>query len=109
MPTFLRQAERQGMSAEEREAFVTYIAANPGAGELIKGSGGCRKVRFGGKGKGKSGAFRVITFFARENMPVFLITVYAKDRLKTLTNAQVNAMKLVVKAIAEEYEQKKGR
>ena len=109
MPTFLRQAERHGMSEEEREEFVGYIAANPDAGDLIKGSGGCRKVRFAGKGKGKSGAFRMITFFASQNMPVFLLTMYAKDRLKTLTDVQVNAMKQMVKAIANEYEGKEGR
>lgn len=97
------------MSEEEREEFVSYIAANPDAGELIKGSGGCRKVRFAGKGRGKSGGFRTITFFASQNMPVFLLTVYAKSRLKTLTDAQVNAMKLVAKAIAGEYARKKGR
>lgn len=88
---------------------LSYIAANPDAGDLIKGSGGCRKVRFAGKGKGKSGAFRMITFFASESIPVFLLTVYAKDRLKTLSDAQVNAMKLVVKAIAGEYQRKKGQ
>jgi hypothetical protein len=83
-----------------------------------RGKSGCRRAdqRLGRlpqgslcrKGERQSGAFRIITFFASENIPVFLLTVYAKDGLKTLTDAQVNAMKLAVKAIAAEYERKKG-
>ena len=34
------------------------------AGDVIEGTGGARKLRFAGKGKGKRGGFRVITFFS---------------------------------------------
>jgi hypothetical protein len=40
----------------ERLAIVTWIAANPAAGQVIEGTGGARKVRFAGKGKGKVAA-----------------------------------------------------
>ena len=52
------------MTAEEMTAAVDLVAANPGAGDLIVGSGGCRKVRgVAGKGRGKSGGYRVVTLF----------------------------------------------
>jgi hypothetical protein len=47
---------------------------------LIPGTGGARKVRFAGRGKGKSGGYRVITFYSGPEVPVFLITLFAKGR-----------------------------
>jgi len=51
-------------STAEREAFITWIASNPEAGKLIRGSGGCRKVRWSSDGHGKQGGARVIYFLA---------------------------------------------
>ena len=42
-------------SDAERMAFVDWIAANPLAGDVIPGSGGCRKVRWSRSGMGKRG------------------------------------------------------
>ena len=61
---FLRDARSLGLPYAERLAIVTWIAANPAAGDVIEGTGGARKVGFAGKGKGKSGGYRVITFFS---------------------------------------------
>jgi len=46
----------------ERVEFITWIAANPLAGDVISGSGGCRKVRCIRSGMGKRGGARVIYF-----------------------------------------------
>jgi hypothetical protein len=46
----------------EREKFINWIALNPEAGDLIQGSGGCRKVRWLTSGRGKRGGARVIYF-----------------------------------------------
>ena len=42
-------------SEAERQDFITFIAANPDAGAVIRGSGGCRKVRWSRAGTGKRG------------------------------------------------------
>ena len=47
-------------------AMVSAISREPTFGELMVGTGGCRKVRFPGKGKGKSGGYRTIHYFAAE-------------------------------------------
>lgn len=44
----------------EREAFITWLAANPLAGDVIPGTGGLRKVRWSRAGMGKRGGTRVI-------------------------------------------------
>ncbi|WP_244613031.1 hypothetical protein [Methylosinus sp. Ce-a6] len=69
--SFKRAAEEAGMSRAEVEEFTDFIACNPQAGNEMQGTGGCRKVRVGGRGKGKSGGFRVITFFTGPDLPIF--------------------------------------
>ncbi len=63
LPSFSISAKRAGLSEIERFELDTTLAQNPEAGEIIVGSGGCRKLRLKGKGKGKSGGYRVVTFF----------------------------------------------
>jgi hypothetical protein len=79
---FIRYADAI-WSAEERSEFVSWIAANPEAGDLIAGSGGCRKVRWTVGGRGKSGGARVIYFLEREHT-VWLLIVYTKAKFDTL-------------------------
>jgi len=67
----------------EREAFIVWIAANPNAGEVIKGSGGCRKVRWSASGRGKRGGARVIYFNIREDT-IWLLIVYTKNKFDSL-------------------------
>ena len=52
---FLVQAKGEGVTEAELAALVQTLAVNPEAGDLIVGSGGCRKLRLAGRGKGKSG------------------------------------------------------
>lgn len=60
-PVFVRYAAEVWSDAERQE-FINFIAVNPEAGDLIRGSGGCRKVRWSRSGTGKSGGARVIYF-----------------------------------------------
>ncbi|PQZ67633.1 transcriptional regulator [Achromobacter sp. MYb9] len=67
-------------SDSEREAFVDWIAANPEAGDVIPGSGGCRKVRWSRVGMGKRGGARVIYYLRLASGEVVLLIVYAKAK-----------------------------
>jgi len=69
----------------EREAFVDWIAANPEAGDVIPGSGGCRKVRWSRSGMGKRGGSRVIYYLRLANGEVVLLIVYAKAKFDVLS------------------------
>jgi hypothetical protein len=62
-PTFIKRAARFGMTEEEIQVVVNTLASNPMIGDLIVGTGGFRKFRVAGRGKGKSGGFRVVTFY----------------------------------------------
>jgi hypothetical protein len=84
---FLGDAGAAGMSEEERFAMVNFIAANPTAGVLMPGTGGARKIRFAGRGKGKSGGYRVVTYFAAPDIPVFMLAVINKGERANLSKA----------------------
>lgn len=92
---YLSAAKDAGMTEAECAAAVDLISANPEAGELMVGTGGCRKVRLAGKGKGKSGGYRLITFY-KVGDRVFLLTVFAKGDRANLTKAECNQLKTLV-------------
>ena len=77
----------------ERLEFIAWIAANPLAGDVITGSGGCRKVRWKRSGTGKSGGVRVIYFNRLENGVIWLLVIYAKAVHETIPAHLLRAIK----------------
>jgi hypothetical protein len=67
----------------------------------------CRDT-FGGRGKGKSGGCRVITFFSGADVPVFLLNIFAKGERANLSKAEVNALRTILGRIVEAYQGKDG-
>lgn len=96
---FLSQAKAEGMTEQELLLLTDMLALNPSVGDLIVGSGGCRKVRFARTGGGKSGGYRVVTFYAPPDRPVYLMAVLSKSDRATFTDGEVAAMARVTKAI----------
>lgn len=100
-PEFQRRA-RTIMNDEERMALIRFIAANPTSGVSI--GGGIRKVRFARRGKGKSGGYRVIYFHStRNNMPIFLITIFAKNEKANLTPRETEEVRRLGKILEQTY------
>jgi hypothetical protein len=100
---FRRAAAKVGMSEDDIFALVGYLAENPTAGDAMAGTGGCRKLRWAGRGKGKSGGYRTITFYSGALMPVYLLTVFGKGEKANLSKAECNALQMLTKAIAAEH------
>lgn len=74
---------REVWSEVERVEFINWIAANPESGDVIRGSGGCRKVRWTSAGQGKRGGARVIYFNANTET-IWLLIVYKKAKFDNL-------------------------
>jgi hypothetical protein len=91
------------MSEAEREAIVSAVSHNPSAGDVMQGTGGARKVRFAGRGKGKSGGYRVVTFYGGDDIPVFLLTVISKGERANLSKAEQNALRAELAGLASDY------
>ena len=77
-PEFL-PATRKLFSDAQHALLIDYMAANPSSGDLVKGTGGVRKLRWAMPGKGKSSGARVIYFFHDADMPLFALTACAKS------------------------------
>ena len=91
-PEYMRRADSVGLSTEDRRAIVDFLSANPEAGVSL--GGGLRKVRFARPGAGKSGGYRVLHFYRMRELPVFLLSVFAK-------NEQANISKKAKAALIE--------
>ena len=102
-PTYLRRAKDAGMSEAEMKAAVDQVAFDPTAGDVIQGSGGCRKVRVAGRGKGKSGGYRVVTLYGGAHMPAFLLWVLSKGSRGNFTDAETAQMRSAAKATIDHY------
>ena len=70
---------------DERADFASFIAQNPEAGAVIRGSGGVRKVRWAREGAGKSGGVRIIYLARNEAGEVYLLTLYAKSESENIS------------------------
>ncbi len=100
---FIRDARRLGLSDDERLEIVNRLAENPTLGDLMPGTGGARKVRFAGRGKGKSGGYRVITYYAAADVPVFLLAMISKGERTDMSKAEKNTLRAELTEIAENY------
>lgn len=98
---YLSAADDAGMTEAERQAVIDLLANNPAHGDILVGTGGCRKFRLAGKGKGKSGGYRVVTYFGGVDIPVYLLTVFSKGERSNLTRAESNALATVAKRLRE--------
>jgi hypothetical protein len=102
-PDFLADAENALLTAADRTRIVSHFAKNPADGAMIKGTGGARKVRFGGRGKGKSGGYCVISYYGGDDIPVFLLNVFAKGDKVDLSKAERNELRKELEGLAEDY------
>ena len=91
VPEYIRQAEKF-LTGTERQDIVSYLAAHPKSGDLIEGTGGIRKLRWGRGGRGKSGGVRVIYYYHSELMPLYLLTLFAKNEQANLSRAERNGL-----------------
>ncbi len=105
-PAYLAAAARAGMTEDDRVAVVDFIAANPQAGDLIKGSGGVRKVRIAKPGGGKSGGWRVLTAYVSDTVVVLLVTAYGKNQRGNVSKAEINEMFQLMKVLKAEARRK---
>ncbi len=98
-PQFIRDVKAAGLSQYERNHIIDTIAANPTVGDEVRASGGVRKVRFAGRGKGKSGGYRAMTAYFGLDAPVYLIALLSKGERGNFTAAEVANFKTLTAEI----------
>ena len=69
----------------------------------MPGSGGARKVRFARRGKGKSGGYRTVHYFAGDDVPLFLLALIDKSERSNLSKAERNELSKILAELADDY------
>lgn len=91
-PIFTKRIQQYMDDAEYIE-LQKYLTARPDAGDIIRGSGGIRKLRWAGSGRGKRGGLRVIYFWWVAKDRISLLLAYPKNEMDDLTADQLNRLK----------------
>ena len=80
-----------------------WLMASPDAGHLIRGGGGCRKIRWNSPRSGKRGGIRVIYYWMSREDRILMLLAYAKSSLGDLTPEQVRMLGKLAKQELEEF------
>ena len=96
---FTRQV-RKLLDAEAYRLLQLRLVQDPDAGDLIRGTGGLRKVRWQGSGRGKRGGVRVIYYWAVSDRVILMLFAYAKGERGDLTPDQ---RKVLAALVEEEF------
>jgi mRNA-degrading endonuclease RelE of RelBE toxin-antitoxin system len=75
------------------------LVDNPDAGDLIPGSGGLRKIRWAGQGRGKRGGLRVIYYYLVNRDQFYMLLIYGKNEQDDLSPEQLRTLRRAVEAI----------
>jgi len=94
-PIFTKQIVDLLEDADFRR-FQIKLALNPEAGDVIRGSGGLRKIRWVAQGRGKRGGIRIIYYLIEED-EIYLLFAYPKNKQEDLTAEQLKILRSVVK------------
>lgn len=95
---YLARCRSLGLTAEMRAGIVDQVAADPSDGDVVRGSGGVRKVRYGG-----SGGYRVMVAYLGAAVPVYLLSILAKGQQANFTPAQIATMYDLTKALKRQW------
>ncbi|MDZ4287621.1 MAG: type II toxin-antitoxin system RelE/ParE family toxin [Prosthecobacter sp.] len=91
-PTFTRRVTAL-LDDDVYAALQQYLILHPDAGDLIRGSGGFRKVRWSAPGRGKRGGVRVIYYWWNSEDVISMVLIYAKNERDDLTPDQLKKLK----------------
>ena len=96
------RAIRKLLGEEERRKMEASVVAAPDAAPVVGGTGGIRKLRWAGSGRGKRGGIRTVYFHHAGGGAIYFLTAYAKADRDDLTPADTRALARLVAAIKKE-------
>ena len=99
---YIRRTEKL-MSAAERPGHCKLPGRPPCAGDLMEGTGGVRKLRWGRGAQGKSGGVRVIYYVHSDSMPLYLLTIFAKNERANISKAERHELAELVELLVQTW------
>ena len=103
LPAFERNRSNY-LTDEAYRGLQNEMLKDPEAGDVITGTGGLRKLRYGDatRGKGKRGGLRIIYYWWNPKKQFWLFTIYDKDELSDLSPKEKAILKTLLKQELEE-------
>ena len=97
------RAIRKLLSEDARREMEAAIVAAPDAAPVVRGTGGIRKLRWAGSGRGKRGGIRAIYFWCPAPGAVYMLTALREGGPRDdLTAADRKALARLVAEIERE-------
>jgi len=93
--TFTKRVQ-EILSEEEYRLFQIKLIGDPEAGNIIQGSGGIRKIRWAGSGRGKRGGSRILYYWYNKQGLLLMLFIFKKNEKDDLSQAQLNTLKTIV-------------
>ncbi len=87
------------LTEDEYRDLQNDLLDNPEIGDLIKGGGGIRKMRFGTTGRGKSGGIRVIYYWIKNDDQIYMLVAYPKSKKDNLSDKETAILRDLVKEL----------
>lgn len=87
------------LSDDEYRMLQWHLQEKPDSGDIVRGSGGVRKVRWVPEGKGKSGGVRVIYYWKKSDYEIWMLTIYSKSEQAAVPG---HILKKIAEAIENE-------
>jgi len=97
-PTFTRMLTAL-LTDDEYRGLQNELMEDPESGDIIKGGGGIRKLRYAAQGRGKSGGVRVIYYWVKDNHQIYMLVVYPKSKKDNLTDKETAILREFVKEL----------
>lgn len=107
IPSFQVKWKNLGLDENDMRRLEQEILENPKVGQVMRDTGGVRKMRFAFENRGKSGSVRIIYVDFEIYEKVYLIDAYQKSEKDNLTKSERNDMKKIVELIELQLEVKK--
>ncbi len=104
---FTADARHLKVPESEVTRIITEISLNPAGGNVIKQSGGLRKVRIAGRGGGKSGGYRVLTLYLNEDCPTYLFAMLSKGERANFSKAELSELRKIATEIKRRWKERK--
>jgi hypothetical protein len=97
-PTFTRLL-MDLLTDDEYAGLQRVLVKNPEHGDILKGGGGIRKLRYPLPGRGKSGGVRVIYYCLRDYGQIYMLLAYSKSKKDDLSDKEVALLREFVKEL----------
>lgn len=81
------------LADDEYAALRRSLIARPDTGDVIPGSGGVRKLRWKGAGRGKRGGLRVVYYLRSREGQIWMLTIYAKNEIENISAGVLKKIK----------------